>query len=57
MAMFTVAVEIDDAEIALNCLTPQMTTLTTYNLVKNYWKNLGLDADVSVYAEFDDIVS
>ena len=57
MAMFTMAVEIDDAEIALNCLTPQMTTLTTYNLVKNYWKNLGLDADVSVYAEFDDIVS
>lgn len=57
MAMFTMAVEIDDAEIALNCLTPQMTTLTTYNLVKNYWKSLGLDADVSVYAEFDDIVS
>ena len=57
MAMFTMAVEIDDAEIALNCLTPQMTTLTTYNLVKNYWKNLGLDVDVSVYAEFDDIVS
>ena len=57
MAMFTMAVEIDDAEIALNCLTPQMTTLTTYNLVKNYWKNLGLNVDVSVYAEFDDIVS
>ena len=57
MAMFTMAVEIDDAEIALNCLTPQMTTLTTYNLVKNYWKSLGLDADVSVYAEFDNIVS
>lgn len=57
MAMFTMAVEIDDAEIALNCLTPQMTTLTTYNLVKNYWKSLGLDADVSVYAEFDDIPS
>ena len=55
--MFTMAVEIDDAEIALNCLTPQMTTLTTYNLVKNYWKSLGLDADVSVYAEFDDIPS
>lgn len=57
MAMFTMAVEIDDAEIALNCLTPQMTTLTTYNLVKNYWKSLGIDADVSVYAEFDNIVS
>ena len=57
MAMFTMAVEIDDAEIALNCLTPQMTTLTTYNLVKNYWKSLGLDVDVSVYAEFDDIPS
>ena len=57
MAMFTMAVEIDDAEIALNCLTPQMTTLTTYNLVKNYWKNLGLNADVAVYADFDTIVS
>ena len=57
MAMFTMAVEIDDAEIALNCLTPQMTTLTTYNLVKNYWKTLGLNAEVSVYAEFDNIPS
>ena len=57
MAMFTMAVEIDDAEIALNCLTPQMTTLTTYNLVKNYCKTLGLNAEVSVYAEFDNIVS
>ena len=57
MAMFTMAVEIDDAEIALNCLTPQMTTLTTYNLVKNYWKTLGLNAEVSVYAEFDNVVS
>ena len=57
MAMFTMAVEIDDAEIALNCLTPQMTTLTTYNLVKNYWKTLGLNAEVSVYAKFDNIVS
>ena len=57
MAMFTMSVEISDAEIALNCLTPQMTTLTTYNLVKNYWKTLGLNAEVSVYAEFDNIVS
>lgn len=57
MAMFTMAVEFDDAEIALNCLTPQLTTLTTYNLVKNYWKNLGLNADVSVYTEFDTIPS
>ena len=57
MAMFTMSVEISDAEIALNCLTPQMTTLTTYNLVKNYWKNLGLNADVSVYTEFDTIPS
>ena len=57
MAMFTMAVEIDDAEIALNCLTPQLTTLTTYNLVKNYWKNLGLNAEVSVYTEFDTIPS
>ena len=57
MAMFTMAVEINDAEIALNCLTPQLATLTTYNLVKNYWKNLGLNADVSVYTEFDTIPS
>ena len=57
MAMFTMAVEFDDSEIALNCLTPQLATLTTYNLVKNYWKNLGLNADVSVYTEFDTIPS
>lgn len=57
MAMFTMAVEIDDMEIALNCLTPQLTALTTYNLVKNYWKTLGLNPEVSVYAEFDTIVS
>ena len=44
-------------EIGLNCLTPQLTALTTYNLVKNYWKNLGLNADVAVYADFDTIVS
>ena len=55
--MFTMAVEFDDAEIALNCLTPQLATLTTYTLVKNYWKKLGLNADVSVYTEFDTIPS
>lgn len=57
MAMFTMAVEIDDTEIALNCLTPQLAALTTYNLVKNYWKTLGLNPEVSVYAEFNTIVS
>ena len=57
MAIFTMAVEFDDTEIALNCLTPQLATLTTYNLVKNYWKTLGLNAEVSVYAEFDNVVS
>ena len=57
MAMFTMAVEIDDAEISLNCLTPQLTTLMTYNLVTNYWKTLGLNAEVNVYAEFDSIPS
>ena len=57
MATFTIEVEINDAEIALNSLTPQLTAFTTYNLVKNYWKNLGLNADVSVYTEFDTIPS
>ena len=55
--MFTMAVEIDDAEIALNCLTPQLTTLTTYNLVKNYWKKLGLNPEVSIYTEGNNVVS
>ena len=57
MAMFTMAVEFDDAEIALNCLTPQLATLTTYNLVKNYWENLGLNPEINVYADFDPVVS
>ena len=57
MAIFTMAVEFDDTEIALNCLTPQLATLTTYNLVKNYWKKLGLNPEVSVYTEFDTIPS
>ena len=57
MATFTMTVEMNDMEIGLNCLTPQLTALTTYNLVKNYWKNLGLNADVTVYADFDTIVS
>ena len=55
--MFTMAVEFDDAEIALNCLTPQLATLTTYNLVKNYWENLGLNPEINVYADFDPVVS
>ena len=55
--MFTMAVEFDDAEIALNCLTPQLAALATYNLVNNYWKNLGITPEIGVYAEFDNIVS
>lgn len=57
MAMFTMSVEISDAEIALNSLTPQLTALATYNLVNNYWKNLGITPEIGVYAEFDNIVS
>ena len=57
MAIFTMAVEFDDAEIALNCLTPQLAALATYNLVNNYWKNLGLNPEVNVYTEFDTIPS
>ena len=57
MATFTMTVEINDMEIGLNCLTPQLTALTTYNLVKKYWENLGLNPDVAVYADFDTIVS
>ena len=57
MAMFTMAVEFDDAEIALNCLTPQLAALTTYNLVNNYWKKLGLNPEVSIYTEGNNIVS
>ena len=57
MATFTMEVEINDAEIVLNGLTPQLTAFTTYNLVKNYWENLGLNPEINVYAEFDPIVS
>ena len=57
MAMFTMSVEISDAEIALNSLTPQLTALATYNLVNNYWKKLGLNPEVSIYTESNNIVS
>ena len=57
MAMFTMSVEISDADIALNSPTPQLTALATYNLVNNYWKNLGINPEIGVYAEFDNIVS
>ena len=57
MATFTMEVEINDAEIALNSLTPQLTAFTTYNLVKNYWENLGLNPEINVYADFDPVVS
>ena len=57
MEIFTMAVEFDDAEIALNCLTPQLAALATYNLVNNYWKKLGLDPEVSIYTEPNNVVS
>lgn len=57
MALFTMAVEVNDMECKLNCLTPELVALTTYNLVKGYWENLGITADVEVYGEFDTVVS
>lgn len=57
MALFTMAVEVNDMECKLNCLTPELVALTTYKLVKGYWENVGISADVEVYAEFDTVVS
>lgn len=55
--LFTMSVETDSAELAMNCLTPELVALTTYKLVKNYWESLGIHPEVNVYAEFNTIVS
>ena len=55
--LFTMSVESDPTELAINCLTPELVALTTYKLVKNYWESLGIHTDINVYAEFDTIVS
>ena len=56
MELFTMAVGFNEAEIKMNCLTPELVAITTYNLVKKYWENLGISVDVEVYADFDTIV-
>ena len=55
--LFTMSVESDPTELAINCLTPELVALTTYKLVKNYWESLGIHPDINVYAEFGTIVS
>ena len=55
--LFTMSVESDPTELAINCLTPELVALTTYKLVKQYWEKLGIHPDINVYAEFDTIVS
>lgn len=57
MALFTMAVEVNDMDCKLNCLTPELVALTTYKVVKQYWENVGLSPEIEVYAEFDTIVS
>ena len=57
MALFTMAVEFNEVEAKMNCLTPELIAYSTYELVRNYWKELGINVDVDVYAEFNTVVS
>ena len=57
MALFTMAVEVNEMDCALNCLTPELVALTTYKVVKQYWENVGLTPTIDLYAEFDTVVS
>lgn len=57
MTYFTVLVKLDDTEISLNSVTPQLVALSTHKVINNYLENLGLHPEIEVYGDFNTIVS